>query len=130
MTRILNSIDEGFDETFRPSWSASERCLEPLIEIESRENDFVVTVDLPCVDRKDIHLQISEESVELKAEFKQSLKWERWGAIQKRLEFFSFKKTIKLPDTVDPQASKASFKQGILRIILPKSRKRFIIEVK
>jgi HSP20 family protein len=123
-------VDKSFQALYHPSWSAAGFCLEPLVEVENKDNTIVVTVDLPCIEKKeDIKLHVSEETFEITAEFKKAVKWERWGFTQKQLEFNSFKKTIRLPERVNPRTTEASFKRGVLRVILPKKRKKFNIKV-
>lgn len=114
----------------RPSWSASDRCLEPLVEVENRENEIIVTVDLPCVDKKeDISLEVSEDTLEIKAMLKHAIRWEKWGMVQKNIEFTAFKKVITLPEKVKPEEATAIFKRGVLRIRLPKARRKFTLKI-
>ncbi|MEM1995310.1 MAG: Hsp20/alpha crystallin family protein [Nitrososphaerales archaeon] len=124
---LLNEV-EGY--LVRSSWSASDRCLEPLVEIENRENEIVVTVDLPCVEKKeDISLEVSEDLLEIKAMLKQAMRWERWGMVQKNIEFTSFKKIVSLPEKVKPEEATAVFKRGVLKIRLPKAYRKFTLKV-
>ncbi len=114
----------------RPSWSASDRCLEPLVEVENRENEIIITADLPCVEKKeDISLEVSEDLLEIKAMLKQAVKWEKWGVVQKNIEFTAFKKVVALPERVKPEEASAVFKRGVLRIKLPKARRKFSLKV-
>lgn len=124
---FFQKLEEGF---FAPSWDATRSCLEPLVEIQDREDEVVVTIDLPCVASKDdIEANVTEDTLEVIAKLKSAVKWEHWGASQRRFEFRSFRKLIRLPDKVSPKEAKATFKAGVLRIILPKAKKRFTIRV-
>jgi HSP20 family protein len=132
--RKLDWIDDvlaAVDETaIRPSWSAVDRCLEPLVDVENHANDIIANIDLPCVEKKeDIKIFIGEDTLEVAAELKKAIKWERWGHVQKKIEFTSFKKTMRLPERVKPEVSQAVFKNGILRIRMPKTKKRVILKV-
>jgi len=114
----------------RPSWNSVDRCLEPLVEIENRENEIIVTVDLPCVDKKeDISLEVSEDTLEIKATLKKAIRWERWGAVQKNIEFTAFKKVVTLPEKVKPEEATAVFKRGVLKVRLPKARRKYTLKV-
>ena len=132
--RLSEWIDEFFDQSFselmHPSWDATEKCLEPLFNIEDKEDEIFVTVDLPYVkDKNDIRVNISEDSLEIRAEIKKAIRWERWGTVQKYIEFKSFRKFIRLQSKVDPEKSRALFRGGILKISLPKVSRRFTIEI-
>ncbi len=131
--RISNWIDEMFsdlEEEFRPLWSVSERCLEPLFDISTTEDELIVTVDLPCVDdKKDIALHMIEDSLEVKAAIHLPIRWDRWGTVQKEIRFDSYKKMIRLPEKVEPAKAKAKFSNGILTVTLPRVRKKFSVKV-
>ena len=123
-------FEQAFDELMRPSWDAVGKCLVPLINIEDKEEEIVVTVDLPCVQSKeDIDLNATEDNLEIIAQIKEAIRWQRWGTSQRSLEFKKFRRSIRLPEKVDPESARAVFKNGILRISLPKVRKRHTIKI-
>ncbi|RLF08695.1 MAG: Hsp20/alpha crystallin family protein [Thermoprotei archaeon] len=131
---LFEWVDEFFErleeELFRPSWDAEECCLEPLVDVEERDDYVVVTVDLPFVERKeDIKLDVTEDSVNVEAVMSRGFRLDRWGTVQRGVEFRSFKKTIRLPAKVDPKGARATFKRGMLRIVLPKKVERYTIKV-
>jgi HSP20 family protein len=123
-------FEQAFDELMRPSWDAVGKCLVPLINIEDKEDEIVVTVDLPCVQSKeDIDLNATEDNLEIIAQIREAIRWQRWGTSQRGLEFKKFRRSIRLPEKVDPESARAVFKNGILRISLPKVRKRHTIRI-
>ncbi len=123
-------FEQAFDELMRPSWDAVGKCLVPLINIEDKEDEIVVTVDLPCVQSKeDIDLNATEDNLEIIAQIREAIRWQRWGTSQRGLEFKKFRRSIRLPEKVDPEGARAIFKNGILRISLPKVRKRHTIRI-
>ncbi|MEM3383681.1 MAG: Hsp20/alpha crystallin family protein [Nitrososphaerales archaeon] len=130
MSDWIDEILEEFEALMSPSWDATEKCLVPLVNIEDRNNEIVVMVDLPFVERKeDIDLSVTEDRLEIIARMKEGIKWERWGTCQKQLEFKTFRKSIRLPEKVDPEGAKATFRNGILKVLLPKVRKRYTIKI-
>ncbi|MBS7287554.1 MAG: Hsp20/alpha crystallin family protein [Candidatus Freyarchaeota archaeon] len=141
--RILNyfaeigeEIDELVESMFeavsfsRPDWDADACCLEPLVHVESTPESVVVTADLPYVENKnDIKINATEDTLEFTADMKREVRFERWGTVQREAAFRRYRKLIKLPEKVVPQEAKATFKNGILQIILPKKFKATPIEV-
>ncbi|MHA1309636.1 MAG: Hsp20/alpha crystallin family protein [Candidatus Helarchaeota archaeon] len=133
---IFDVIDEMFDslqraiskefESFmdfghinRPLWSVDEECcsLEPLVDIKATKDEVIIVVDLPKVKNKnDIDLNVSKNTIELKAELENKICYEKWGGFQKTIEFCQFRKTINLPWKIDPDKIQAKFKNGILEI--------------
>ena len=130
--RLSDWIDEVFGdvEEFSPLWNESEKCLEPLVDISTTEDEVIVTLDLPCVSsKKDISLNVSEKALEVNADMHRTIKWERWGTVQKDMAFSSFKKVLHLFEKVDPAKVKAKFSGGILTVTLPRIRKRFKVDI-
>lgn len=131
---FLERMDELFErleeELFRPSWDAETQCLEPLVDVEERDDCVVVTADLPYVERKeDIRLDVTEDTLTIEATMVRGFRLERWGTIQRNVEFKGFRKLIKLPVPVDPEGARATFKRGILTVTLPKKVRRYTIRV-
>jgi len=132
--KLSDWIDEFFEQAYSelmsPSWDAIKRCLVPLINIEDKEDEIVVTADLPCVESKeDIDLNVTEDNLEIIAKMKEAIRWERWGTSQRHLEFQTFRKSIRLPEKVNSEGSRAVFRNGVLKVSLPKVRKRFTIKI-
>tara|TARA_B100000315_G_scaffold88062_1_gene80835 strand:- start:860 stop:1273 length:414 start_codon:yes stop_codon:yes gene_type:complete len=131
--KLSNLNDDTFDDIYEgmhPLWSESEKCLEPLIEVSTGQNEITVTVDLPCVaNKEDISLKISNDTLEIKAVLHHSVKWERWGTVQRDILFDSFKKIIVLPKQVDPTNVKAKFINHLLIINIPIIRQKFNIKI-
>ena len=126
----VDEVIDEFDEEFRPLWSASESCLEPLVEMSTTDDNVVVTVDLPCVASKDdISLSVTDNSLEVKAVLHQNMRWERWGTSQKHIEFNSFKTMVHLPVKVNTEKAKAKFTSGILTVILPRAQKKIGLKI-
>lgn len=126
----VDEVISELEEEFRPLWSAAEGCLEPLVDVSKTDNSVVVTVDLPCVaSKEDISLNVSENSLEVKAVLHRNLRWERWGTSQKAIEFNSFKTIIHLPAKVNPAKAKARFAAGILMVTLPRVQKKIGLKV-
>jgi HSP20 family protein len=103
--------------------------LEPLYDVEDQEDAILVTFDLPRVRKEDVELNTTADTVEVIARMSHAVRWERWGCSQKRITFQAFRKQIRLPESIDPGKATASFKNGILRINLPKMRKKVLITV-
>lgn len=86
---------------------------EPLIDVMSEKDRFRIFVELPGVDKDNVKLDVAEDSVEIKTEDEKK-----------------FYKMIYLDSAVDPDSSKASYKNGILTLELEKKEKRKGKEIK
>ncbi|MFZ2071052.1 MAG: Hsp20/alpha crystallin family protein [Halobacteriota archaeon] len=103
--------------------------LEPLFELEDIGGAIQVTVDLPRVKKEDVAINMTADTVEIIAKMSEAVCWERWGSIQKRITFQTLRKQIRLPEPIDPKEASASFKSGILQIVMPKVREKVWITI-
>ena len=101
------------------SWDLSG-FLEPLIDIGERGDEIIITSDLPGVEKEDIEIYATENTLEISARMKKEYCFKRWGTLQKGISFSSFRKVIELPSIVDIKNIKSRFHKGILEIRLPK----------
>ncbi|MDH5810911.1 MAG: Hsp20/alpha crystallin family protein [Candidatus Verstraetearchaeota archaeon] len=111
-------------------WDSTRGCLEPLTEVYDNENELIIRIDMPCVRRKsDIKVHLTDDTVSIEAQMNRVIQYERWGTFQREAKFFRYTKTFTLPAKIDPESSKARFKDGILELRLPKKERRFTIPI-
>jgi len=103
--------------------------LEPLYEVEDKDDEILVTFDLPRVRKENVEINTTEDTVEVIAKMSDAVCWERWGVVQKQITFQSFRKQIRLPEPIDTEKAHAVLKNGILRIKLPKVRRKVLIPI-
>ncbi len=112
----------------RSSWNRDGN-LEPLYELDNRADEIVVTFDLPRVRKEDIEINTTEHSLEVIAQMSNAVCWQRWGVVQRKVSFQSFKKQIRLPEPIEADKAHASLQSGILVITLPKVSRKVPIHV-
>jgi HSP20 family protein len=81
---------------------------EPLTDIIEGDNDVAVTVELPGVNKEDIDLNVQSESLEIKVNTPQR----------------KYHKRLDLPCDVKPKTTKATYKNGILDIVIKRREKK------
>ena len=96
--------------------------LEPLVHVEDKGSVYIVTADLPYVNKEDIEVNLSEDTIEIKAKMRTKHCFERWGTHQKSVIYSSFRKLIKLPSPLNVDKAVCSFRKGLLEINLPKKK--------
>lgn len=128
LNRMQNEINHFFrqnggrlappllDET--ESWQAAEWA--PLVDIEERDNQYVVTADIPGVDPKDIDVAMENGLLSIKG--KRHSEVERKAANYRLQEcsFGEFERTFRLPDSADSEQIKAKSKNGVLTVTIGK----------
>jgi HSP20 family protein len=113
------------DEAFGPLGLPSEEALTftgwaPTCDIYETENELVVKAELPEVKKEDVKVSTVDNMLEIRGERKLSdeVKRENFHRIER--SYGEFTRTFTLPPSVDPTKISAEFKDGILRVTLPK----------
>lgn len=98
-------------------------CIEwkPYVDVVDEDDQFVVKADVPGYGPENIEIKVTENAVTIKGELKEE-KEAKDGLYQIReRNCGSFSRAIPLSVEVKPEESKASFKNGVLQIVLPKA---------
>ena len=82
--------------------------IEPLTDIIEGENDVSITVEIPGVEKDDIDLNVTDGALEIKVN----------KANRK------YRKLVDLPCNVKPKSTRATYKNGILDVVLDKKEKK------
>jgi len=116
----LSSFLEDLEE---PMWNVSECCLTPLSTVRDLGDEYEVVVDLPLVDSGKINVYVEgNDTMKVEAEIREGVRFERWGTVQKNVEFKRYRKVIRFPEPLDPTSLRiVSFKQGFLVVRVRKA---------
>ncbi|MFA5353313.1 MAG: Hsp20/alpha crystallin family protein [Thermodesulfovibrionales bacterium] len=136
LEEMRRDMDRLFEDFLSPvprrrRWMKPEGgVIVPNVEMFDRKNEIVLKAELPGVDKNDIDLTITKDSITLKGEVKreEEVKEEDYYASER--SYGSFVRSIALPVEVDSEQAKASFKNGILEIVLPKKEEAKPKEIK
>ncbi|WP_291522159.1 Hsp20/alpha crystallin family protein [Acidithiobacillus sp.] len=136
----LREIDDMFDRYIRAMGWPSNRGQElmttgdwsPRVDISETANEFVIKAEIPEVKKEDVKVSVDNGVLTIQGERKQEK--EEKGKKFHRVERYygSFVRSFTLPDNVDETKIKATFKDGMLNLQVPKSAetKHKAIEVK
>jgi HSP20 family protein len=134
MRREMDRLFEDFFAGRRSRSNKQDAVIEPEIELFDRGNTLVLRAALPGIAKEDIDLTITQDTLTLKAELKrdESIKAEDYYIAERA--YGTYSRTVQLPFEIDEQHAEASFKEGILEVVLPKKEdakaKEVRIEVK
>ena len=107
----------------RPLFDLQTKSLRPLCRVEASHGAVTVTFDLPYVEKKDIVLTSTENTVEIEAKMRKPVTLRVGGTIQKRVLFEKYTTRVRLPASVVPEKAKATFRNGLLRVRFPMAKK-------
>ena len=92
----------------------------PAVDIKETENDLILKADVPDVDMKDIDVRVENGTLTLRGErkFETEKKEGSWHRVER--SYGTFERAFTLPDSVNFDAVKADYKNGVLTVTLPK----------
>jgi HSP20 family protein len=94
---------------------------EPFIDVIETDKEVIATAEMPGLEKQDIKINVTEDRLEISAETKKEEKKEEKGYVYRERRSGSYYRAISLPSPVDPDKSKASYKNGVLEIKMPKT---------
>jgi len=132
-----NFFTRGWMRPWRQEWPAFGELSRmfagryPHVDVIDRDGEVIVKAELPGVDKKDLDISMTEDSVTIKGSTRHEEKEEKENYYRSEITRGEFARKVALPAEVDSDKAKASFKDGILELVLPKTkaRKRHTIPV-
>lgn len=112
-----------------PSWAEIERRF-PKVDVIDRDAEIVVKAEVPGVDKKDIEVTTTDNTVTIKGKTSHEEKEEKGDFYRCEISRGAFSRTVALPGEVDGTQARASFKDGVLELTLPKQAKSKRVAVK
>lgn len=103
----------------------------PCVDVIDRETDFLIRAELPGVEKKDINISITNNILTLEASMSKEEKEEKTEYHRQEICRGSYRRSFELPAPVKESEAKASLKNGVLELVIPKveKTKRMTIKV-
>jgi HSP20 family protein len=127
METLHRSIDRLFQDAlgngFGPSMLSEswQRGMMPSLDVEEDEKSFCITVELPGMEEKDVAVSLMDRVLTIRGEKKAEQEKKEKNFHRRERVFGSFQRSLELPVDIDTEKITASFKNGVLRIDVPKS---------
>lgn len=93
----------------------------PSIDVYEEKDSVVVKAELPGMKKEDIEVNLAEETLTIKGEKKEDTEVKEDDYYRRERSYGSFSRSVGLPCEVKGDAIKASFKDGVLEIRMPKT---------
>ncbi len=128
----LDLFDRFFDGLPLPSLLSEEKVLSPAFDISETEKEYVITGEIPGTDVKDLDVTLLDGILTVKGEKNQEKEEKDEDYHQVERHYGSFERSFRIPEKVKADKLEATYKDGILKIFLPKSEASEVkkIEVK
>ena len=121
---IQNAVNRVFDSFFGGPTSAASamgRMWMPAVDLYETQDDVVVAIDLPGVREKDIALSITGDVLMVKGERRFEEQQNSDTTLHLERVYGKFERSIRLPMPVDATRVKATYRDGVLEVTLPKA---------
>ena len=91
-------------------------------DVVDEGNHLKIKLNVPGVQKKDIKLSVTDNSIEISAEHKEESEEKKKNYLKKERSNVSYYRTLPLPEDVVSGKTKAKLSDGVLEITLPKSK--------
>ena len=121
--RINRLFDDSF---FRAGFSDNDLALSawhPMVDIYDDNDHIVIKAELPGIDKKDITIDLKDGVLTLKGERNVENEEKEDNYYRRERSFGKFERAFTLPTGLDPEKIKADYKDGVLKIEIPKPEK-------
>ena len=140
LTRWERDMDRMMEDFFgrrvRPWWpdrwfrTDEMEVRAPAIDLFEDKDDIVVKAELPGMDKDNIEVNLADSTLTIKGEKKKEEEIKEENYYRSERSYGSFIRTVELPKAVRTDKVKASFKNGILEVRVPKTEEAKAKEIK
>ncbi|MCW1916692.1 Hsp20/alpha crystallin family protein [Luteolibacter sp. GHJ8] len=122
-SRVLNALSTGSSRTAANKTDAPAADWVPVVDIIEDEKEFLIKAELPEVQKENVRVTVDKGRLILSGERK--FEKEESGKTYHRVErsYGNFLRSFNLPENADADKVEAEFKDGVLRVHLPKQEK-------
>jgi HSP20 family protein len=130
MRREMDRLWDSFFDGAVEKRGREDSVWLPSVDVSETKNDIVVKAEMPGMDPKDIDVSLSDSHLMIKGEKKHEKeeKEEDYHFVER--SYGSFVRSVHLPKEVKHDKISASYKNGVLKIVLPKSEEAKTKELK
>jgi len=120
LATLPNDLDRLFEDFFPGPSRSDWASLVPAVDVEETPEAYVFRADLPGVSSKDVKVTVTGDTLTLRGERKREEK-KTDGAHRIERSYGSFERSFTLGQPVRTDQAKASYKDGVLEIHVPKA---------
>ena len=108
-----NALERSAEESNLTSWA-------PAVDIYETEHELVVKADLPDIDPRDLDIRVENNILSIRGERKFESKVSEDKYLRVERAYGSFSRSFSLANTVNSEAIKADYQNGVLTLTVPK----------
>ncbi|MBC7330678.1 Hsp20/alpha crystallin family protein [bacterium] len=117
---LRREMDRLFDELFERRPTRREE-FHPLTDIKETENEFIVKMELPGVKPEDVEITLTGDTLTIRGEKKEEERTEKENYLRVERCYGAFQRSFTLGTAVKADEVKATYKDGVLEVRVPKA---------
>lgn len=129
-------LDDFFGRRTRPWWP--ERWFRtdeldvraPAVDMFEEKDDIVIKAEIPGMDKDNIQVNLTDHTLTIKGEKKKEEEVKEENYFRSERSYGTFLRTVELPRDVHADKVKATFKNGVLEVRMPKTEEAKAKEIK
>ena len=120
---IFDDVEQMMHQAFGHSLDnvSSRPTYSPLMNVSETESDYLIMMDLPGVEKKDVEVNLSDGILTVSGERKTSERGDENNCIWYETSYGTFSRSFDLTTDVIEENIKAKFNNGVLSITIPKA---------
>ena len=122
-------MERWFDEEWPDVWAWPRHRLRrfarmraPRMDIYETDKDVVAEVELPGIDPKNINVEVQDNILKVEAKGEEKKEEKKKGYYRKEISAGYYRRAVPLPAEVLGNKAQADYKEGILKVTIPKAR--------
>ncbi len=122
MNRVFDNFFRTFETGMMNQFSEmSEGRFQPKVEVKESANDLRVSIELPGIDDNDLEVSVTDDALTISGEKREEKEESTCGYYHMERSYGSFRRRIPIQCSIDKDKAAATFKKGVLNVILPKT---------
>ncbi|MBX5436233.1 MAG: Hsp20/alpha crystallin family protein [Alicyclobacillaceae bacterium] len=114
-----------FGRWFDDDWTTTLRPTLPRVDVRETATDVIVTAEIPGLESKDdVNITVHDNHLHLYGRINRTVERQGENVYHSERYFGQFSRTIPLPAAVDENRAKATYRNGILEVTIPKAERQ------
>ncbi len=120
----MNRLFNNFFDTPTTTGNGAHRRWIPSMDLVETEGDFVLRADLPGLSEQDVNIELEDNVLTISGERRAEHEERNEGYYRVERSSGSFRRSLTVPEGIDPESVKATFDRGVLEVRVPKPQQR------
>ncbi len=129
LVTMHEEMNRLFDSAFgAPQGARAAFDFAPVVDIEETPEQYEIHADLPGCSQKDVKVHVMADTLTIRGERRQETR-EQANALRSERVYGTFERSFTLPAPVRADQVRATFKDGVLDIVVPKAEEARLREI-